>query len=90
MESGLLEKSNDGTLLYSNTENKLKEILQTFVKYKEDLAEFRNTKKKSEDRKTIQKKLNETIFDEEYVDDKVNEISMNYVSKFGGLNQSKM
>lgn len=90
IENGSLEKTTDGIILYSNTENKLKEILENFVENKNLLAEMKNNKEIVEERITVQRKLNETIFDEDYIDEKLKEISINYVDKFGGLNQSKM
>ena len=40
------------------------------------------------DRKTLHKKLNDTIFDDEYIDDRVQEISKFYMDDEGNLKQN--
>lgn len=90
MEEGFLEKTRDGVLIYSNTENKLKEIMERFVDYKNEINELKMNRVDFEERKTIQKKLFDTVFDDDYLDEKVKEISMSYVDKYGALNPNKM
>ena len=90
MEEGSLEKTKDEVLIYSNTESKLREILQDLVKTKTILTEIRNNPRGIEDRKTIHKRLTETVFDDDYIDDKVNEISMSYMDPLGELKIPEM
>ena len=42
----------------------------------------------NEDRKTVHKRLNETVFDEDYVSEKVKELSVNYLDVNGRLKQA--
>lgn len=91
MEVKTLDKTQDEVIIYSNTETKLKEIMLSLLQTREELARIRgeeNQAQLDEDRKTIHKRLNETVFDEDYVSGKVKEISVNYIDGDGRLKQA--
>lgn len=78
-------------IIYSNTETKLKEIMKELLSTREQLETFserKNQMQMAEDRKTVHKRLNETIFDDDYVSGKVKEISVNYIDGEGKLKQA--
>lgn len=80
-------------IIYSNTETKLKEILKTLLSTREELSRLTHSNNEpqiDEDRKTVHKRLNETVFDEDYVSDKVKELSVNYIDNEGRLKQAMM
>ena len=90
MEIKTLDKTQDEVIIYSNTETKLKEIMLSLLNTREELArisEDKNEAQLDEDRKTVHKRLNETVFDEDYVSGKVKEISVNYIDGDGRLKQ---
>lgn len=91
MEVKTLDKTQDEVIIYSNTETKLKEIMLSLLQTREELARIRgeeNQAQLDEDRKTVHKRLNETVFDEDYVSEKVKEISVNYIDGDGRLKQA--
>jgi len=86
-----LEKTQDEVIIYSNTESKLKKIMKELLSTREELAgyqEMSNAHQQNEDRKTVHKRLNETVFDEDYVSEKVKELSVNYLDGNGRLKQA--
>ena len=93
MEVKTLDKTQDEVIIYSNTETKLKEIMLSLLKTREQLARTTqggNQAEFDEDRKTVHKRLNETVFDEDYVSGKVKELSVNYIDGDGRLKQAMM
>jgi hypothetical protein len=92
IEIKTLDKTQDEVIIYSNTESKLKEIMKELLITRENLSVFRQqgvpNEQMDEDRKTVHKRLNETVFDEDYVSEKVKEISVNYLDGNGRLKQA--
>lgn len=93
IEARTLDKTQDEVIIYSNTEAKLKQILRTLLSTREELSRAsrgNNDAQLDEDRKTVHKRLNETVFDDDYVSGKVNQLSVNYLDKEGELKQAMM
>ena len=91
IEVKMLEKTHAEVIIYSNTETKMKEIMKELLTTREELARYtqnKNLAKMHEDRKTVHKRLNETIFDDDYVSGKEKEISVNYIDGEGKLKQA--
>lgn len=86
-----MEKTQAEVIIYSNTETKLKEIMKELLTTREELSRVTQPKNEAqldEDRKTVHKRLNETVFDDDYVSGKVKELSANYIDGEGKLKQA--
>ena len=90
IEVKTLDKTQDEVIIYSNTESKLKQIMKELLTTRDQLSAYRGIQNEQvkEDRKTLHKRLNETVFDEDYVSEKVKEISVNYLDGNGRLKQA--
>ena len=92
IEIKTLDKTQDEVIIYSNTESKLKEIMKELLTTRDQLSAYREqgvqNDQLNEDRKTVHKRLNETVFDEDYVSEKVKELSVNYLDVNGRLKQA--
>lgn len=80
-----LEKTQAEVLIYANTENKLKQIMMAFIENRTKLDEIENDIPMHEVRETINKRLDETIFDDDYLQRKVDKLSKNYQNEDGEI-----
>lgn len=85
-----LDKTQAEVLIYTNTENKLKEIFSDYVKLKAEVESHKQGKDKNQIRDTLNKKLNETIYDEVYLSSKVDKLSKKFKNKYGDIETDKV
>lgn len=90
MENNGLDKTQAEVLIYTNTENKLKEIFSKFVKFKADFKSRINGLDKNKIRDTMNKRLNETIYDDVYVSQKADKLSKKFKNKYGDIETDKV
>lgn len=84
MNAGGLEKTQAEVLIYANTHAKLNEIIEEFINLRTTNEELTNNRH-AIDRATISKRLNETIFDEEYLEKKANKLASRYKDEDGNI-----
>lgn len=71
-------------LIYANTHAKLNEIIEEFVNLRTENEALTNNQD-AVDKETISKRLNETIFDEEYLEKKANKLTNKYRDEDGNI-----
>ena len=84
MNSSGLEKTQAEVLIYANTHAKLNEIIEEFINLRTN-NEILNNNREGTDMEAISKRLNETIFDEEYLEKKANKLTNKYRDKDGNI-----
>lgn len=84
------EKTKADILIYSNTNKKLEKILREFVEMQLQIQENQNSNSYDQMRETINQRMNETIFDEKYLNEKVNKISKKFTNKYEEIDGQKV
>ena len=72
-------------MIYAITHAKLNEIIKEFIILRSKNDELTNNQNYAVERETINQRLNETIFDEEYLEKKANKITNQYKDEYGNI-----
>jgi len=87
VHSGGLEKTQAEVLIYANTQAKLNEIISQFILLRAENERLSGAPKGGAevDRETINRRLNETIFDDEYLERKARKLASRYKDEYGNI-----
>lgn len=80
-----MEKTQAEVLIYANTQAKLNEIISEFINLKSQNDQLTGMRNLNEDRETINRRLNETIFDDEYLEEKAKKLANRYKDEYGNI-----